>query len=87
MRNADDQKHGIVKTIGKYGSIEEATYYEDKPHGLSFAWRYNYAFIATIYNHGERKARIIWRDDWSEEYSDGDKELILENNGLSILKP
>ena len=37
MRNAAGEKHGIVRTIGKYGSwIREATYYEDKPHGLSF---------------------------------------------------
>ena len=47
----------------------------------------NLAFKATIYNHGVRKAEIWWKDDWSEFMSIGDKELILENNGLSIFKP
>ena len=32
------------------------------------------------------KAYISWFDDWEEEYSDN-KEMILENNGLSIFKP
>ena len=32
------QKHGIVRTIRPGNFIEESTYYEDKPHGLSFFW-------------------------------------------------
>ena len=40
MRKPDGgQKHGIVRTINKYGRcIREATWYEDKPHGLCFEW-------------------------------------------------
>ena len=83
------QKHGIVRTIANDGSfIIEATYYDDKLHGLSFYWGdYSYAFQADIYDHGKIKARICWRDDWSEKYSSGNKEMILENNGLCIFKP
>ena len=84
-------RHGIVRTINsKYGWIEEETYYEDKKHGLSFTWfggNYDYcAFEAHICDPGEEKAFITWNKDWSELYSDN-KELILENNGLSIFKP
>ena len=81
------QKHGIVRTI-RDGSITEATYYEDKQHGLIFVW-YDHpsvAFQATIYDHGNLKACIMWREDWSVYDSMGDKELILGNNGLSIFK-
>ena len=90
MRKADDQKHGIVRTIYQY-CIEEATWYEDKRHGLCFFWDKdnNYstvAFRAYIFDHGQMKARISWNDDWSEYGSDGDKELILGSNGLSIFK-
>ena len=84
------QKHGIVRTIFNDGSIAEATYCEDMPHGLSFTWLNDinfFAFDASIWDHGERKARICWNDDWSEAHSEGNKELILENNGLSIFKP
>ena len=89
MRKADATKHGIVRTIVPGGSIREATFYEDKLHGLCFIWGNNTygAFEALIYDHGKIKARICWRDDWLERYSSGDKELILENNGLSIFKP
>ena len=89
MRNAARQKHGIVRTIIKNGSINEATYCEDKKHGLSFYWWDNSdtPFVASIYDHGERKALIWWNKDWSEDMSTGNKELILENNGLSIFKP
>ena len=83
------QKHGIVRTIWDDNFINEATFYEDEMHGLSFYWtNYNtWAFYAAIYDHGEKKAAIWWRDDWSEYRSAGDKELILMNNGLSIFKP
>ena len=82
------QKHGIVRTIGD-DFIREETYYQDELHGLTFYWfDDNYtAFEAIIFDHGEMKAKIYWKDDWSEYGSDGDKELILENNGLSIFKP
>ena len=59
MRKAGAAKHGIVRSISKYGSIREATWYEDKLHGLSFWWPNDYhpiAFIARIYDHGEEKA-------------------------------
>ena len=88
-RKPGGARHGIVRTISKYGGwIEEATWYEDKEHGLSFIWMDgNYwAFGAAIYDHGKQKAFICWRDDWSEWNSEN-KELILENNGLSIFKP
>ena len=89
MRKAGAAKHGIVRTIYGDDCIEEATWYEDKRHGLCFDWpNHNFfAFQAIIHDHGEFKACIYWNDDWSEEYSEGDKELILENNGLSIFKP
>ena len=92
MRKAGgDRKHGIVRAISNDGRfIQEATYYENEMHGLSFVWRFTngpIAFRAEIYNHGEEEAYITWYDDWSEYYSSGDKELILENNGLSIFKP
>ena len=84
-------KHGIVRTISKgpFGSITEATYFADKKHGLSFEWLGGYggAFQASIYNHGEAKAFILWNPDWSESGSAGNKELILQNVGLSIFKP
>ena len=54
MRKPD----GIVRTIRPDGWIREATYYEDKPHGLCFSW-YDHptvAFIATIFDHGKQKA-------------------------------
>ena len=50
-----DLKHGIVRTIYGDGFIQEATYYKDKEHGLSFAWLddiYPYAFSANIHDHG-----------------------------------
>ena len=89
MRKPDGgQKHGIVRTIDRDGDINEATWYEDKLHGLSFWWiNYTNAFYASIYYHGNLKAYIEWKDDWSEYHSSGNKELILENNGLSIFKP
>ena len=84
-------RHGIIRTIGNDGLwIEEATFYEDKRHGLAFVWRgenYTNAFTSIIYDHGERKAVIWWNADWSEYRSAGDKELILMNNGLNIFKP
>ena len=89
-RKPGDAKHGIIRTIdSKYGWIREATYCENKPHGLWFYWSNNptIAFVAVIYNHGEQKAWIQWRDDWKEKYLWGNKEMILENNGLSIFKP
>ena len=89
-REPGGAKHGIVRTIvnGNYGFIREATYYNDKPHGLSCYWNKIYpAFQANIFDHGEEKAVICWKGDWSEAYSKGDKELILMNNGLSIFKP
>ena len=90
-RKADAARHGVVRSIipDKYGFIQEATFYENKQHGLSFTWTNHpdTAFTAEIYDHGELKASIWWTDDWSEDYSYGDKELILENNGLSIFKP
>ena len=49
-------KHGIVRNIGR-SFIREATFYEDKLHGLSFYWGkdgYTTAFVAIIYNHDER---------------------------------
>ena len=83
------QKHGIVRTIDSDGDfIEEATFNDDEPHGLSFTWTDNFtAFQAAIYDHGEWKAYICWNADWSEVGSSGNSELILENNGLSIFKP
>ena len=91
MRNADGQKMSIVRPVvnGNYSFINEATFHEDKLHGLCFTWT-NYddvAFDAAIYDHGVRKAEIKWKSDWSELYSYGNKEMILENNGLSIFKP
>ena len=90
MRKPDGgQKHGIVRTIDSdYGWIYEETYCDDKEHGLSFSWWNDdgYAFEAAIYDHGEYKARISWESDWSEAGSNN-KEMILENNGLSIFKP
>ena len=64
-RKPGDAKHGIIRTINRYG-IREATYCENKPHGLWFYWSNNptIAFVAVIYNHGEQKAWIQWRDDW-----------------------
>ena len=89
MRKPGDAKHGIVRIIdSKNGWIREATYCDDKEHGLSFYWTEDYltASEAIIYNHGEEKAYITWRADWSERNSDN-KELILETNGLNIFKP
>ena len=88
-RKSDNAKHGIVRTFSDDGSISEQTYCEDKPHGLSFVWnKYDFiAFEAFIFDHGKQKACIQWRADWSEAGSYGNKELILENNGLSIFKP
>ena len=86
----DGQKHGIVRTISNDGDwISEETYCEDKRHGLYFVWfNGNYrAFSAAIWDHGKQKAFIIWKDDWSEDISFGNKELILMNNGLNIFKP
>ena len=64
MRKPDGgQKHGIVRTISNDGDfIEEATYYQDKLHGLCFAWldRPTVAFEAEIYDHGQVKAGIWW---------------------------
>ena len=88
-RNAAGQKHGVVRTIPNGGFIIESTYTEDKLHGLCFTWWNNNhgdAFDAYIYDHGEKKAYINWRDGWSEHRSKN-KEMILENNGLSLFKP
>ena len=88
MREPGGAKHGIVRTIYPNGCIEEATYCNDEMHGMSFFWfndDYN-AFIARIYDHGQIIAGIMWNKDWSEINSDN-KEMILENNGLSIFKP
>ena len=88
MRKPDGgQKHGIVRTISDGGWIREATYCEDKLHGLVFTWWGNFiAFDAAIYDHGQLKSCIIWKDDCSE-YDSKNKEMILENNGLSLFKP
>ena len=88
MRKPGGAKHGIVRTIFG-GCIEEGTFHEDKRHGLCFWWTFDgyLAFVARIYDHGEKKAHIWWKSDWSERYSSGDKEMILENNGLSLFKP
>ena len=61
--------HGIVRTIFHDGSIREATYCENKLHGLSFIWDEStfYAFQASIYDHGQFKAFIQWNADWSEK--------------------
>ena len=64
------------KVYGKYNQVEEATWYEDKRHGLAFGWGSGLPFTVTIYNHGKNKAWIKWHDDWSMFISDGDKELI-----------
>ena len=88
MRKPDGARHGIFRMIAPGQFIREETYCEDKQHGLSFYWfNYGPAFHAAIYDHGERKACIYWKSDWSELYSTGNKELILMNNGLSIFKP
>ena len=88
MRNAAGLKSGIVRTVYSNG-INEATYLKDKKHGLSFWWvnHSTMAFKATIFEHGKDKAWIQWKSDWSEYNSRGDKELILKNGGLSLLKP
>ena len=89
MREPGGAKHGIVRTIDSVCDINEATFYEGKKHGLCLTWwddRYPIAFMARIFDHGERKAFINWRADWSVITSDN-KELILENNGLNIFKP
>ena len=87
-RKLNGARHGIVRNIYAYThDIEEATYYEDKLHGLSFNWNCNGpAFIAVIYDKDEVKASISWTSDWSEEAS-FNKEMILENDGLSLFKP
>ena len=89
MRNAAGLKSGIVRKIDSTGWINEATYFENKKHGLCFWWinGYDYAFRAYILEHGEQKACIQWKSDWSEYHSSGNKALILENGGLSLLKP
>ena len=86
MRKLGGARHGIVRTINPGGSIREATYCNDEMHGLSFFWGDYTAFTAAIYDHGQLKASIIWKDDWSEIDSDN-KEMILENNVLCIFKP
>ena len=89
MRKADAARHGIIRTIIPGSHINEATYCNDELHGLSFTWSnddFSWAFSAAIYDHGEEKAFIDWKDDWSEAVSDN-KEMILENNGLNIFKP
>jgi hypothetical protein len=56
MRKAGAAKHGIVRTIDSDGDfIQEATYFEDKLHGLCFFWdnHPDCAFEAFIYNYGE----------------------------------
>ena len=69
MRRTDGAKHGIVRSIcnGRC-RITEATYLEDKLHGLCFQWINieDWAFMATIYNRGNNKAFIQWKEDWSE---------------------
>ena len=88
MRNAAGLKSGIVREVSEYGRIVEATYFEDKSHGLTFKWYNNdfsAAFQAKIYVHGDLEAYIAWRDDWSE-YGFENKELILGSNGLNIFK-
>ena len=90
MRKPGGARHGIVRIIdSKYDFITEATYYENKPHGLSFTWDNDpdIAFVATIYDQGEFKARIMWKDDWEEYGSSVGRGMILENNGLSLFKP
>ena len=91
MQKPGGAKHGIVREIGGHW-ITEATYFEDKRHGLSFTWldfgdHDEVAFEAHIYNHGEKVAYIKWAEDWSEISSSGNKELILQNGGLSLFKP
>ena len=89
MRKVGGAKYGIFRTIWSNGTIHEATYspyYENKLHGLSFTWNcYTNAFLASIYDHGEEKERIIWSDDWSE-LSKYNNEIILEK-ALSLFKP
>ena len=55
------QKHGIVRTIAA-DFITEATWYENKRHGLAFTWFNDnlFAFMAKIFDHGEFKAEILW---------------------------
>ena len=69
-RRADGAKHGVIRSVtSKSGNIEEATWYENKRHGLSFFWGefINYtAFVAKIFEHGKQKAHIWWNKDWSE---------------------
>ena len=88
MRNAAGLKSGIVRTVSKY-SIEEGTFFEDKLHGLSFVWfTYdNPAFKARIFKHGDCEAFIAWKQDGSMFCSNGNKEFILNNDGLSLFKP
>ena len=41
MRKADGAKHGVIRSVynNSYnGNIREATYFEDKRHGLTFTW-------------------------------------------------
>ena len=37
-RKPGGAKHGVVRTIVSGNWIQEATWYEDKQHGLSFYW-------------------------------------------------
>ena len=55
MRNAAGLKNGIVRMVSNDGWIQEATYCEDKEHGLSFTWYGDFssmAFTAASFDHG-----------------------------------
>ena len=100
MRNAAGKKSGIVRSVLSNGRIYEATYFEGIQHGLCFVW-WDYGsapFEAAIFEHGEEKALIMWKKDWSEVGS-LNKEYFLINNrtnvfcysigddGLNLFKP
>ena len=74
-RKADGAKHGVIRSVSEY-CINEATYFEDKKHGLSFVWWTDNTLSGYIYEHGKEKAFINWNKNWSEKNSKGNKELL-----------
>ena len=82
MRRADGAKHGVIRCVTSTGWILEQTCFEDKKPGLCFVWycdsMITTAFQAIIFEHGEQKAYINWKSDWSEHYSSGNKALLTD---------
>ena len=64
-RQANGQKTEIVRQIGFDLTISEATYKDNRKHGLELYRPQHGKFIASIYERGVRKGFVLWDKQWN----------------------